>query len=346
MVKEVTIYDIAKELNYSIATVSRALRDDPVVKPKTKKKVLDLAAKRGYRTNYFASSLRNRKTHTIGVIMHELNSHFMVSVLAGIEKVLSETDYDIIIAHSYESGLKEIANANNLFHKRVDGVIASLAYDTPNLNHFDQFTAKNIPVIFFDRVEENSGGTKVIINNYNAGYIATKHLIDQGCTRIIHITGYLTRNVYFNRLEGYKAALKDHNIRFKENNLIVNDLQKKSSIDAAKQIAKMTPLPDGLFVTNDISAAIIMQTLKELGIKIPDDIAVVGFNNDIVSTIVEPNLTTIDYPGINMGEVAARNLINHLNGNSDIKLTSSIVIKSELLIRRSSLRKKEPSTQK
>lgn len=346
MLKEVTIYDIAKELNFSVATVSRALRDDPVVKPKTKKKVLDLAEKRGYRTNYFASSLRNRKTHTIGVIMHELNSHFMVSVLAGIEKVLSETDYDIIIAHSGESGLKEISNANNLFHKRVDGVIASLAYDTPNLTHFDQFTAKNIPVIFFDRVEENSSGTKVIINNFNAGYIATKHLIDQGCTRIIHMTGNLTRNVYFNRLEGFKAALKEHNIRFKENYLIVNDLQKKASVEAAKHIAKMNPLPDGIFVTNDISAAIMMQTFKEIGIRIPEDIAVVGFNNDIVSTIVEPNLTTINYPGINMGEVAARNLVNHLKGNGDIKLTSSIVIKSDLLIRGSSLRNKIPAAKK
>ncbi len=343
MVKEVTIYDIAKELNYSIATVSRALRDDPVVKPRTKKIVQDLAAKRGYQSNYFASSLRNRKTHTIGVIMHELNSHFMVSVLAGIEKVLSETDYDIIIAHSYESGLKEIANANNLFHKRVDGVIASLAFDTPNLKHFDQFTAKNIPVIFFDRVEENSEGIKVIINNYHAGYIATQHLIEQGCARILHITGYLTRNVYLNRLEGYKAALKDHNLPFNEELLMVNDLQEKTSVEAALQIAKMKPLPDGLFITNDISAAIIMQTLKKLGIKIPDDMAVVGFNNDIVSTIVEPNLSTIDYPGIYMGEVAARNLINRLNGNADLKSTSSIVIQSELLIRGSSLRKKDTS---
>jgi len=341
MVKEVTIYDIARELNYSIATVSRALKNDPVVRPKTKKKILDLAEKKGYRSNYFASSLRNRKTHTIGVLMHELNSHFMISVLSGIEKVLSETNYDIIIAHSAEAGKKEVANANNLFHKRVDGVIASLAYDTPNLAHFDQYTQKNIPVIFFDRVEENGSGTKVIINNYKAGYDATQHLIEQGCKRIVHITGNLTRNVYFNRLEGYKAALKDNNIRFKESFLIVNDLQKKACVDAANLIAKMKPLPDGLFITNDISAAIVMQTFKELGIKIPDDIAVVGFNNDIVSTIVEPNLTTIDYPGFNMGEVAARNLINHLNGNGDIKLTSSIVIKSELLIRGSSLKRKK-----
>ena len=339
MVKEVTIYDIARELNYSVATVSRALQNDPVVKPNTKKKIIAHAEKRGYRMNYFASSLRKSKTHTIGVLMHELNSHFMVSVLAGIEKVLSETDYDIIIAHSNESGIKEVANANNLFHKRVDGLIASLAYDTPNLGHFEQYTKKNIPVIFFDRVEENGPGVKVIINNYKAGYEATQHLIEQGCKRIIHMTGNLSRNVYSNRLKGYKAALKENNIPFKENYLVVNDLRKHDCVKAAKLIAKMKPLPDGLFVTNDISAAIVMQTFKELDIKVPDDIAVVGFNNDIVTTIVEPNLTTINYPGITMGEVAARNLIDRLNGNGNAKLKNPIIIKSELLIRASSIKK-------
>jgi LacI family transcriptional regulator len=339
MVKEVTIYDLAKELNISIATVSRALKDDPAVTSKTKKKIIEHAEKRGYRSNYFASSLRKRKTHTIGVLMHELNSHFMVSVLSGIEKVLSETEYDIIIAHSGESGKKEVANANNLFHKRVDGLIASLAYDTPNLSHFNQFIEKNIPVIFFDRVEESGAGTKIIIDNYKAGYEATQHLIDEGCKRIVHVTGNLTRNVYNNRFEGYKAALKDNHIKFKENYLIVNDLQKKASTEAANAIARMKPMPDGLFITNDISAAICLQTFKELGIRVPEDIAVVGFNNDIVSTIVEPNLTTINYPGSSMGEVAARNLINHLNGNGDIKLTSSIVIKSELIKRDSSEKK-------
>lgn len=335
---EVTIYDLAKELNVSIATVSRALKDDPAVTAKTKKKVMALAEKRGYRYNYFASSLRKRKTLTIGVLMHELNSHFMTSVLSGIEKVIAETDYDIIIAHSGESGAKEVANATNLFHKRVDGLIASLAFDTPNLAHFDQFINKKIPVIFFDRVEEKSGGTKVIIDNYQAGYIATKHLIEQGCKRIVHITGYLTRNVYNRRYEGYLAALKDHKLKFKKEYLFVNDLQRNTSIDVCNHILKMKPLPDGLFVTSDLAAAICIQTLKSAGIKIPEDIAVVGFNNDIISTIIEPKLTTIDYPGLTVGETAARNLINHLTGKSDLNLTSTIIIKSDLIKRASSLK--------
>ncbi|MDE3237180.1 MAG: LacI family DNA-binding transcriptional regulator [Bacteroidota bacterium] len=341
---EVTIYDLAKELNVSIATVSRALKDDPAVTQKTKKKVLALAEKRGYRSNYFASSLRRKKTLTIGVLMHELNTHFMISVLAGIEKVIAETDYDIIIAHSAESGEREIANATNLFHKRVDGLIASLAFDTPNLAHFDQFINKKIPVIFVDRVEESSGGTKVIIDNFNAGYEATSHLIKQGCKKIVHLTGYLTRNVYNRRYEGYLAALQDNKIKFKKEWLFVNDLQEQTCIDTCKQILKMSPLPDGLFVANDYSAAICIRTLKQAGIRIPEDIAVVGFNNDNICSLIEPNLTTINYPGIIIGEIAARNLINHLNGNGDINLTSTILIKSELVIRASSLKSKSEAT--
>jgi len=265
----------------------------------------------------------------------------MVSVLAGIENILSETNYDIIIAHSRESGKKEMANASNLFHKRVDGLIASLAFDTPNLAHFNQFINKKYRW-FFDRVEENSGGSKVIIDNYKAGYDATNHLIEQGCKRIVHVTGSLSRNVYIKRFEGYKAALKAHDIKFKEQYLIEGTLEKESAIEAAKKIANMKPMPDGLFITNDFSAAVCIQTLKEAGIKIPEDIAVVGFNNDVISTIIEPHLTTIDYPGVNVGKTAARQLLQQLKGEGNNADTHTIVLRSELIVRASSLKKNNP----
>ncbi len=341
MQKEVTIYDIAKELNISIATVSRALKDDPSVKPATKKKIVAFANQKGYRSNYFASSLRKTKTHTIGVIMHELNSHFMVSVLAGIENVLSKTVYDIIIAHSAESAKMELANTNNLFHKRVDGILASLAYETQDLSHFEQYYKKNIPVVFFDRVEEKSKWRNITINNKQAGFDATQHLIDQGCKNIAHITGFLTRNVYQKRFEGYKQAIKKNGLLFKESLVFVNDLQKDACLDVAMKISKMEPRPDGIFITNDISAAIVMQALKDLKIKIPKDIAIVGFNNDIVCTLVEPKLTTINYPGITMGEVAARSLLNSLSENENNTKINQIssTIESKLIIRESSIKK-------
>jgi LacI family transcriptional regulator len=338
--KDITIYDIAQKLALSSATVSRALQDHPAINKNTRKRIQDTAKELGYRHNTFASSLRKQKTNTIGVIVHELNSNFITSVLAGIEKVTTEAGYDLIIAHSSESFEKETANASNLFHKRVDGLIASLAFTTKGLDHYKPFEEKGIPVIFFDRVEENSNSTKVVIDNYKSGYQATHHLVEQGCKNIVLVTANLKRNVYAQRHKGYMDALYDNGIAYDKNKVLIKDLSEQCGVEAALQILKMNPMPDGAFITNDFSAAVCMRTLKEHGIRIPEDIAVVGFNNDAISKIIEPQLTTIDYPGIELGEIAARNLINHLKGVSDIKSTNTIVVRSELIIRKSSLKKK------
>lgn len=337
--KEVTIYDIAKKLSISPATVSRGLKDHPAISKKTKKKIFDMVDEMGYRSNHFARNLRQQQTNTIGVIVHELNSNFITSVLAGIEKVTTEAGYDLIIAHSSESYTKEAANAKNLFHKRVDGLIASLAFDTSDLEHFKPFIDKDVPVMFFDRVEQDGNNTVVIIDNCKCGYQATKHLIDQGCKRIAHVTSSLKRNVYSQRYKGYRDALFDNKISFDESLLLINDLSEKAGIESAMQILRMKPLPDGIFLTNDFVAAVCMRTLKEHGIIIPDDIAIVGFNNDAIGKLIEPALTTINYPGLDMGEIAARNLINHLKGISNMHQTNTIIVRSELIIRKSSLKK-------
>ncbi len=337
--REVTIYDIAKHIGVSPATVSRALNDSSSISINTRKKINSLAEKMGYRHNPFASSLRLQKTHTIGVILHELNSYFITSVLAGIEKVVTEAKYHLIIVHSAENAKLEAANASNLFHKRVDGVIASLSFDTENLHHFKQFQSKNIPIVFFDRVFESNDGTKVIINNFQAGYDATSHLIQQGCKRIAHITSSLKRNVYAERLRGYKQALQDHKFKFDEKLVVIDGLKEEDAVRSAKRILSMKPLPDGIFITNDFCAAVVMQCLKDEGIRIPQDIAIVGFNNDSIGKVVSPKLTTVNYPGFEMGQVAARSLINHLKGLWDMNLTNTVVIKSELIIRESSLKK-------
>jgi LacI family transcriptional regulator len=337
--KDVTIYDIAQKLALSSATVSRGLQDHPAINKNTRKKIQDTAKELGYRHNTFASSLRKQKTNTIGVIVHELNSNFITSVLAGIEKITTQAGYDLIIAHSSESFDKEASNALNLFHKRVDGLIASLAFDTKSLDHFKPFEEKGIPVIFFDRVEEDSESTKVIIDNYKCGYQATQHLISQGCKRIVLVTANLKRNVYAQRHKGYTDALYDNNIPYNKDYVLIKDLSEQCGVEAALQILKMKPFPDGAFITNDFSAAVCMQTLKDNGIAIPSDIAIVGFNNDAISKIVEPQMTTVHYPGIDMGEIAARNLINHLKGVSNIHHTNTIVVRSELIVRKSSLKK-------
>jgi len=336
--KEVTIYDLARKLNISIATVSRALKDDPVVSKKTKKKIFDLAEEMGYRSNHFARNLRNRRTQTVGVIVPRLNSYFMSTVIAGIESIANSEGYNLIISQSSESEQKEKMSAKTMFNNRVDGLLVSLSYDTNDLSHFDQFIRKNIPIIFFDRGEQHDNFTNVLIDNRKAAYEATKHLIQQGCRRIVHITAKPKRNVYVDRLDGCKQALAENNIEFRDENLIIGNLSLEAGIDAAETILKMNPLPDGVLVANDNCAVGCILALKQAGIRIPEDIAFVGFNNDPVSKVIEPNLTTINYPGYEMGEVAARHLINHLNGTYPIHSTNTIVLRSELIIRASSQR--------
>lgn len=337
--KETTIYDIAKKLKISASTVSRGLQDSPEIGKKTKKRIFETAEKMGYRVNHYARNLRQQQTRTIGVIVHELRSSFMTSVLAGIEKVTTEAGYDILIAHSSESYLKEVANAKNLFNKRVDGIIASLSFETEDLDHFKPFTQKNVPIIFFDRVEQNEDFSVLIIDNERCGYVATKHLIEQGCTKIAHVTSSLKRNVYTERYKGYRKALTEYKIPFDEELLIIGDLSEEAGIRAAMKILETSPRPDGIFVTNDFVAAVCMRTLKEHGITIPDDIAVVGFNNDAIGKLIEPTLTTINYPGEDMGAIAARTLIDHLKGVSDIHQTKTLMVRSELIVRKSSLKK-------
>jgi len=336
--KEITIYDIADRLNISIATVSRALKNDPVVNKRTKKKVFELAEELGYRSNHFARNLRNQRTETIGVIVPRLNSYFMSTVIAGIENVANSEGYNLIISQSSESEQKEKMSAKTMFNNRVDGLLVSLSYDTNDISHFDQFFKKKIPVIFFDRAEENKNFTNIVIDNKKAAFEATSHLISQGCRRIVHITAKPKRNVYVDRLDGYKKALKENNIDFKEEFVIIGNLSLEAGTEAAQRILKMNPRPDGVFAANDNCAVGCMLSLKEANIRIPADIAFAGFNNDPVSQVIEPNLTTINYPGYEMGEVAARNLINHLNGTYLIHSTNTIVLRSELVIRASSLR--------
>ncbi len=336
--KEVTIYDIAQRLNVSIATVSRALKDDPVVSKKTKKKVFELAEQIGYRSNHFARNLRSQKTNMIGIIIPRINSYFMSSVIAGIEQVANAAGYNIIISQSSESVQKEITNAKTMFNNRVDGLLVSLAYNTNDISHFDMFFKKNIPLIFFDRVSENANCTNVLIDNRKAAYAVTKHLIDERCRRIVHITASSKRNVYTDRLAGYRQALADNNIKFEDEWLLLNNLSQEAGAEAADIIQKMSPLPDGIFASNDNCAVGCLLALKQAGIRIPEDIAIAGFNNDAMATVVEPHLTTINYSGYDIGAVAARNLVNHLNGSAAIDSTTTIILRSELIVRASSQR--------
>jgi LacI family transcriptional regulator len=336
--KDITIYDIAEALNLSPATISRGLKENPAIRKDTRKKIMDKAKEMGYRQNFFASNLRRNRTNTIGVIVPKLNSSFMSTTIAGMEKVANQAGYNLIISQSMESIEKEIVNVKTLYNSRVDGLLVSLAYSTDDISHFEDLLEKGVPLIFFDRVFEHPQCTNIVIDNYKAGYEVTQHLIEQGCKRIAHITASLKRNVYADRLRGYKQALNDSGIPYDDKLVFINNLSDQAGVDFSRELLKMNPRPDGLFITNDVCAVSCMQELKLAGIKIPHDIAVAGFNNDALSKVIEPNLTTINYPGYEMGEIAASTLIRRLDQQNEANL-NSIVLRHQLIVRASSKRK-------
>jgi len=338
--KEVTIYDVAKALNISPSTVSRGLKDHPHIRKETKKNIIAVAKEMGYQQNKFASNLRQKHTNTIGVVVPKLNSYFMATVIAGVEKITSQNGYGLIISQSQESWKKEISCISTLFNSRVDGLLVSLAFDTKNLDHFNILLNKDIPVVFFDRVADCNGCMSIVIDNYKAGYEATSHLIEQGCNRIVHIGGNLMRNVYSDRFRGYKQALADNGIEFDQHLVIISDMNGQAGTDAAKKILKMVPRPDGIFTSNDSTAVSAIVELERAGVKIPDEIAVVGFNNEPISKVIKPNLTTIDYPAREIGEISATSLINKLK-NSQSANFSTIILKHKLISRQSSIRNGE-----
>ena len=335
--KEITIYDIAKALNISPSTVSRGLKNHPHIRKETKKNIIAKAKEMGYQQNKFASNLRQKHTNTIGVVVPKLDSYFMATVISGIEKITAQYGYGLIISQSQESWKKEISCISTLFNSRVDGLLISLAFNTKNLEHFNVLLNKDIPVVFFDRVTDCDGCISIVIDNYKAGYEATSHLIEQGCKRIVHIGGNLLRNVYSERFNGYKQALADNKLEFDQNLVVISDMTGPAGTDTAKKILKMIPRPDGIFASNDTTAVAAMVELERAGVIIPDEIAVVGFNNDPISQVIRPNLSTVDYPARQIGEIAATSLIKKLK-NSESANFSTLILKHNFICRQSSLR--------
>ncbi|NNE76910.1 MAG: LacI family DNA-binding transcriptional regulator, partial [Pricia sp.] len=220
MGKKLTIYDIADKLKVSPATVSRSLNDHPSISAKTKQRIVSHAKAMGYRTNKFAVNLRQQKSNAIGVIVPKLNSYFMSTVISGIEKVANTFGYNLIISQSLESEEKEKLNARTLYESGVDALMVSLAYETSDYDHFSVFKNHNIPLLFFDRVHQFENCTKILIDNVQAGFDATEHLIQQGCSSILHVSGNLNRSVYNDRLKGFKEALNQYKIGYSSFNLL------------------------------------------------------------------------------------------------------------------------------
>lgn len=339
--KKITIYDIARELSVSPSTVSRALKDHHSIGRKTKKAVLRIAKRTGYKPNALAASLRNNKTNTIGIIMSEISRPFISSLISGVEIAANRAGYNVIICQSHDSYNNEVANAQSLYASRVEGLVVSLAMETIKYDHFQQFMENDIPVVFVDRVPEEISSDKVIIDNFSAGFKATEHLIEVGCKRIAHFGGAQRRNIYRDRQNGYIQALRKYNLEIDED-LIINTYVTNSEegLKITKRLMDLDTPPDGIFSANDTAAVSAIQYAKSVGISVPDQLAVIGFNNDPISLIIDPALSTVTHPAVEMGKIAAHQILNH-KVNKEIVKSRSTVLDTELIIRASSLRNRE-----
>ncbi|MFD2100454.1 LacI family DNA-binding transcriptional regulator [Flagellimonas iocasae] len=338
--KEVTIYDLAKELNYSPSTISRALNNHKSISKKTIKLIKEAAEEMGYRPNNLAAGLRNNKSNTIGVLISRINRPFMAALISGIEETARKSGYNVIISQSNDKYENEISNCNALYDSRITGLVVSLSMETVDMSHFQKFIDQGIPIVFVDRVPDNFNSYKVVIDNYTAGYSATKHLIEQGCTRIAHFAGAQHRNVYEERKKGYLDALRENGLPI-EDDLIIHfkTLSFEEGNKATKKLLKMSNPPDGIFSANDTAAVSAIMCAKKMGVQVPQDLAVIGFNDDPIASIVQPSLSTVSHPASKMGAISAKRILDHSGQNYDTDLSEITVLGTEIIVRDSSLKK-------
>lgn len=338
----ITIKDIAKELGISASTVSRALKDHPDISPETKKQVQELAEKLHYQPNTIALSLRQSKTNTIGVIIPEIAHFFFSTVISGIEDIAYSKGYNVVISQSNESYEREVTDTKALFNSRVDGVLVSISRETKNFDHFTELINRNMPLVFFDRVVENIDACKVIVNDEQGAYEATIHLIEQGYYRIAHLAGPQNLDISVNRLNGYKAALMDNKYMLDDNLVRVCGLGTFEEAESiTNELLDYRFPPDAIFANNDVAAYGAMTAIKKRGLRIPEDVAIVGFSNWRFSGLIQPALSSVMQPGFKMGQEAARLLLKQIElKDSEERVVETISLRTNLVVRESSLRKK------
>jgi LacI family transcriptional regulator len=340
MSEKPTIYDIAKALNISAATVSRALNKNPKISKATCQLVAETAAKMNYKQNKLALALRSGKSNNIGVIVPRIDSNFFASVIRGIEEELYPHQYNVIICQTHEDEKREIENINTLLNAQVDGILMSISnVSSENDRVIKRVVDKNVPLVFFDRKKNIDGVSSVTINDYDVAYSATQHLIDQGCERIAHITGDKTLEIFQNRFKGYKQAVIDNGLYFEEDYVFHTKSSLESGSMAVKKFISLKNPPDAIFSSSDFAALGAIQELTARGIKIPDNFCVVGFGNEPFTKFMELSISTVDQCPKEMGKMAANVLLEQMKNSESNKNEKKVVLTTELLIRKSSSRK-------
>lgn len=329
----VTIKDIARELNISPSTVSRALRDHPDISPETKKKVMELAKKMDYRPNVIARSLQTKQTNLIGVVVPEIKHNFFSAAISGIEEVAYREGYAIIVAKSNEDSEREAININALVENRVDGLLISISETTVDKEPFLMLKRMGVPFVFFDRVIEDIDVPKVVVDDYNGAFKAVEYLIKAGYRKIAHLAGPEFLSISRLRLQGYIDALKKHGIDPNEYCIVHGGLHEEDGAIGFHRLINSFPEVEAIFAINDPVAIGAYMEIKKLGYKIPDDIAIVGFSNNPISSMIEPALTTIEQPAYDVGKTAANVLIDLIRNREKEVKPRTIVLRTKLIVR-------------
>jgi DNA-binding LacI/PurR family transcriptional regulator len=336
MDKPATIKDIARKLNVSISTVSRALRNASDVNSDTKKAIVALSEELNYQPNRLAISLREKQTHTIGVIVPNLD-YVLSMMVRGIDEVALEAGYTVMVCQSNESFGREIVNTRRLLESLVDGFIISVSSETKSFEHFKKIQERNLPIVVFDRVTPDLIAPSVRIDNEDGGFQATEHLIEQGYKRIAILAGPKNLGISNKRMDGYLNALKKYKIKKEEALIIHCDFNQDYAYFATKELLAMKKRPDAIFTISDRMAIGAMLAIKEKGLRMPEDIGLVGFNNEPVTNLVTPKISSIEMSAFEVGKAAAKLFIETMHHNEDMTHTEQ-VIKPKLVIRESSQR--------
>ena len=289
----VSLKDIAKELNLSISTVSRAIRNTGEINPETREAVLELAEKWNYKPNPLAMGLLKNKTNTIGIIIPDIESYYYSSILRGIDRIAIENSYRLLTCYSNDNYRNEIQAISELLFSRVEGIISCPARETTDFLYYKKLIEDKFPLVIVDRKSKDIRTTTIITDNYHSTFEVIEHLISASCKRIALITSFEPLSVGRHRFDAYKDALLKYNIPFERDLIIHGNLNISTSIEATRNLLRLPELPDAIIGSDDTVAMAAMKVIKEAGLKIPENIALVGFNDDPFSSFLEPSLTTV-----------------------------------------------------
>lgn len=334
--KRTTIKDIANVLNISAAAVSKALHNDSRISKQTKEDVKRVAKELNYQPNHLASALRKGKSNLVGVIVPRTNSNFFSSVIENMEAVLDKAGYNIIITQSKESFKKECKNIDTLLYTQVDGIIASMANETTDLSYYEKIKSKGIPLILFDRGENDLNVDYVGINDYASSHMIVEHLVEKGCKRIAHIGGYRRTRIFNNRIRGYIDALTKHNLPLDQNLLTESSLTLEDGREMMQKFLLLEQRPDAVYVASDYAALGALQVLNENNINVPEDICLIGFGNEPFTSFVKPTISTVNQHSAEIGKIAAETFLSRINDENWKPSLNKNILKSELIVRESS----------